>query len=229
MINFVHAWANRSRLYRNDIRGMDCSRARCSFWAPYPLALSVLMRIRKGCSGLHSYQWRIYQLRSWAQIRSDGARIWQVVRPWACTKATDACSMVALPLRLREGTRGYTVEFNSGRFGILRLHDRAVCQEAADEAWHGRQQAAHGLVHNAPALSQPSEQGVSELRRTRHSDLRALDGFCGVLGRYGADLSRRANDRARGCERPLRTGQLHLGSSIRAIKEQTPLLRVELQ
>lgn len=228
MIKFVHAWANRSRPQGNDIWRMDCSGTVHAIWQAYPLALSMLMRNRKGCVGVCSYLGPIHQLRSWAQIRSDRPRIWQMVRSGAGTKKTNACSMVALPLRLRDRTRSRSVEFNSGCFGILRLHDRPVCQKAPDEAWHGRQQAAHGLVHDASALSQPSEQGVPQLRGPRHSDLRALDGFCGVLGRHGAYLSRGADDRAGRCKRPLRAGKLHLASFVTAVKEQTPVFGMEL-
>lgn len=225
----MHAWAKSARPHRNDLWRLDCLGAGRATRAPHLLALSVLVWRGKGCSGVHPNLGRILQLRSQPKARPDGSRIWQVDGLTLRSRDIVARQLLALPMRMRNATGSGTGKSGDRSFGIMWLHDRAVCKEAPNEARHGRQQAPHDLVHDAPALPQSQEQGFSPLRWPRHSSLCSMERFRGVLGRYGVKLSRRFDYRACGRKRPLRAGQLHLGSAIRAIKEQASFFAVELQ
>lgn len=229
MINFMHAWAKSTRPYWNDLRRLGCPWADRALRAAYPLALSVLMRCGKGCVGVRSYLRPIRQLRSWPAARSDRPHIRQMDSLASRPREAFSPELLALPVRVRKRESGFRCQSGKWSIGLVRLHNRAICQETIDQARYGRQQAAYGLVHHAAALPKSKKQDFPQLWRPRHSSVRALEGFCSILGGYGADLSRRLDHRASGRKRPLRAGQLYLGSFIRAIKEQTPVFGMELQ
>lgn len=224
MISLMHAWAKRSRSYRNDVWRVARSCARQAFWPSYPLALSMRMWRRKRRLGVRSYLWSICQLWSRPTARSDRASVWQMDGAAARSCQRLSRLLLALSVRVRYGTSRFQQQPGKWFVCVLWLHDWPVCQEATDKTRDGGQQTAHGLVHHASALSQPSKQGLSQLRWPRYSGLRALERLRRVLDRYGADLSRWPDNRTSEQQRTLRAGQLYLGAFIRAIKEQTPVI-----
>lgn len=227
MISLMHVWANRSRSHRANLRRMDCPRTDHVLWQAYSLALP--MRVRDGERGarLYSHLRLIHQLRSPQETRSDGARVWQVDGAAAQPRQTISPELLALPMRVRKTTRGLWCQSGEWCVRVLWLHDWAVFKDAFHQTRHDRQQAVHGLVHHAATLSQSAKQGFSLLWRSRDPSLRALAEFRGLLDRYGAVVSGRSDDRARGQQRALPTWQLHLGSTIKSIKEQTPFVGME--
>lgn len=161
------------------------------------------------------------------QKRIGRSTVWPFARSSFSRERRREPSEMVVPMRLRHR------KINQGR-QTARRHCVLWVFDAGDEtcpvahSWHDPHPAIPDMARHAQSVSQYQGQKLSALGRPRHSNLRALERLCGVLGRHGADLPGRSDHRTRGQQRPLRTGQLHLGSFIRAIKEQTPICRVEL-
>lgn len=228
MINFMHAWAYRSRPHRNDIRRMDCPGARRAFWQAHSLALSMCMRRRKGCPGVRSYLGSLGELRPQSTARSDGPQIWQMDGVALRSRHIFADQLLALPVRMRKGTGSLAGKFGETAFRVVWLHDRTIRQEAPDQTRNGGNQAVHDLAHDVAAVQQSEEQTLCALRRSRHPGLRALAKLFGFLGRYGCNVSGWVKYRESKQRRTLRTWQLCLDYSIRSGKEQTSIVGVEL-
>jgi len=215
---------NAQRLNWSALWQVDGARARQHQTTLASLVVPLRLRKREAGIRLYSGERRVDELRHLR--RPHGPNLWEM----DCTAAE--CSLItraslALPLRVRNRTQCCRRQSEKRQIGLLRLHHRPSNQEAIYQARHGGYQTAHDLAADAPALWQSPAQGVSLIWRERHQGLRALAGLRSILGGYGSELSRRYEYRAHRQRRTLRTRQLRLGASIRAIKEQKAFIEME--
>jgi len=206
---------------------MDSDRIATASWSSSDLALSLRVWHRAICSRICSCQGTIQKLWRVRNRRSDGARIRQMDRAQLRPRSIDPNAILDLSLRMWDAESGCRQQLKKREFARLWLRESRLSQGAPNQTRHGEYEAAHGLVHDAPALQQSQEQGLSKLWWSGHQSLRSMAGFCCLLGRYGRDVRRGFKYRAHGQRWQLRAEQLYLGKSIRAIKEQTKIFGME--
>lgn len=104
---------------------------------------------------------------------------------------------------------------------LVRMQEERAHSPSEDTPWYVSPPSFRGVALNDCAVYEPEAQGMEELRRARHHGMRRVaEQLRGLLGRYGADLSRRIGLRPEGQRARLLRGKLSLGDQNRELSKQ---------
>lgn len=159
----------------------------------------------------------------------DWSDIWKMVGSVVLSSRRRRSRSLSVSMRMWQDERCGFLYSQKWDFGILRLSEGRKNGETKDEARGGSLKDSYDLVFDARKVQQPNQQRVQILRSQRYQSMLSMGRLFCLFGRYGTDMGRRLVNRPFGCERKLRTHQLHMDTTRRSIAKSPFWVWMEVQ
>lgn len=125
-------------------------------------------------------------------------------------------------VRLRKTAHNARVRIFERKAKVMRLHAKEADRKCNPNARNDRASGIWGLALNGTTVHRANASSLAQLRRQRDNCLRPMASqFRKFLGRHGASIQARANNRTDQRQRELRTEELHMGDMEKASQKQT--------